>query len=124
MAKLKTKLKRELKKDIKKNPLPYFLAVLFLILGLCAGGGACYYFTKDDHFTLVGESEITINVGDAYLEQGVSIIAFGKDISREVEIESDLDINTAGTYAITYTCKNIRFKTIKRIRYVKVVEVA
>ena len=124
MAKVQTTIKRKVKKEIKKNPLPFVLAVVFLVLGLAAGGGFCYYVTKNDHFDLLGDAEVTINVGETYYESGVSIVAFNKDASSEVEIESDLDINTPGVYAIKYTCTNLRFKTVTRIRYVKVVEVA
>lgn len=122
MAKVQTKVKRKIKKDIKKNPMVFALAIIFLILGLIAGGCACYYVTKDDSFELIGDKEITITIGEEYVDLGAVAKAFGKDVSQDIKVESEVDITTAGTYAVIYTCESIRFKDIKRIRYVTVVE--
>lgn len=123
MAKLQTKIKREIKKDVKKNPLPYILAVVFLVLGLLAGGGTCYFFAKDDEFVLNdADVEILIPLGGAYQEPGAKATAFGKDVSDKITITGEVDINTPGVYAITYTCDSIRYKGVQRIRYVTVLE--
>ena len=123
MAKLQTKIKKEIKKDVKRNPLPYILAAVFLVLGLLAGGGTCYFVAKDDAFVLNNaDTEIVLNLGDTYTEPGAKATAFGKDVSDKITITGEVDINTPGVYAITYTCDSIRYKDVQRIRYVTVLE--
>lgn len=121
MAKFQTKIKREIKKDVKRNPLPCVLAIVFLVLGLLAGGGTCYMLAKDDEFVLNNNEEnITLELGATYTEYGAKATAFGKDVSDKITITGEVDTSTAGTYAIVYTCDSIRYKDIQRIRYVVV----
>jgi len=49
---------------------------------------------------LIGDSEITLAVGEEYVEQGVTII---NDRDFEVEIESNVNIYAPGTYTVVYT---------------------
>lgn len=49
---------------------------------------------------LVGDEEIYLNVGDTYVEQGVTIT---KDYDAEVTIDSNVDTSEAGTYEVTYS---------------------
>ena len=49
---------------------------------------------------LVGEEELHLNVGDEYIEQGVTII--GEQQELEITIESDVDTAIAGTYTVRY----------------------
>lgn len=106
MAKRKKKLKNELKKAHKKH---FLLALLFLVIGIGAGFGATYFLTRNDVFKLNGETEITLNVGDEYVEQGAKIVAFGKDISSSVKVEGTVDTTKAGRYVLKYTVDNIRY---------------
>lgn len=107
MAKRKTKLKNELKKAHKKH---FWLALLFLVLGIGAGFGTTYFLTRIDVFEIIGETEITLNVGDEYVEAGAKAIAFGKDISSNVKIEGEVDTTQEGRYIIKYTVNHLRFK--------------
>lgn len=53
--------------------------------------------------SLVGESEITVELGSQYNEPGISVV----DLSDEMlgyEASSSLDIMTVGSYIVTYNC--------------------
>ena len=105
----------------KYSPFLLSLALIFLVFGV--GGFFTFnLLTKNDEFSLVGEKEITLNVGDEYVEQGTKVISFGKDKSSQVVIESNVDTSVAGEYYVKYTIKDFRFKDVVRYRYVKVVE--
>lgn len=121
--KVKKTAKSEVKKQVKKRPI--FAIVLFLLLAVGGVGGffGAKFLTANDTFALVGEANITLTVGEEYVEEGVTIISFGKDISDKVEIESNVDTSVAGEYYIKYTVEGLRFGSVARYRYVKVVEV-
>lgn len=66
--------------------------------------------------TLIGDAEITLNVGDVYVEQGVTVTDnLGENIAPV--ITGSVDTNTAGTYTLTYTAKdsNNNTSTVGRI---------
>lgn len=102
----KRKLKTELKKVHKKH---FWLILLFLCLGIGAGFGTTYFLTKNDTFTLVGQTELNLNVGENYVEQGAKAVAFGKDISGDVKVEGSVDTSKEGRYVLKYTVNNIRY---------------
>lgn len=53
--------------------------------------------------TLVGDSTVYISIGSEYSEPGVTIIDnVDGDISHNVVIEGVLDVNTVGSYVLTY----------------------
>lgn len=107
MAKRTTK---KLQKQIKKaNPITIILVCLFALIGVGAGLGTSYFLTRNDVFKINGETEITLNIGDTYQEQGATAIAFGKDISKEVKVDGVVDTTKEGRYVIKYTVDNIRF---------------
>ncbi len=63
----------------------------------------------------------TINVGDEWIDYGVTI----KDNSNEditVVVNGSVDTNTPGTYQITYTASDSSGNTSQIIRYVTVIE--
>lgn len=54
--------------------------------------------------TLNGESSITICLGDVFTDPGaVSIDAYDEDISSLIEVESNVNLDSLGTYTIEYT---------------------
>ena len=112
--------------NVKKlNKITLLLVLLFCILGAGIGLGATYFLTKDDVFKINGETEIILNIGDVYIEQGAKAIAFGKDISSDIEITGEVDTTKEGKYIIKYTVDNFRFKnyTLYKLVVVKPVEV-
>lgn len=53
--------------------------------------------------TLVGQPEVTISVGDNYADDGATAVdAVDGNLTPLIDIVSDVDTNTPGTYSITY----------------------
>lgn len=122
MAKRKSSTQKAVEKAVKKtNGTTIFCAVLFLIIGAVGGWFAYTTVSKNDTFEVVGEKEITLTIGDSYVENGCKVVAFGKDITSEVEIESDVDTTKEGTYFVVYTVDNFKFKNIQKVRVINVV---
>lgn len=116
-------MKRGIKKAIKKsNKTLLFVFLLFLIIGIISGYIATKIITKNDTFELIGNKSITLNLNQEYVEQGVKVISYGKDLKERVKIESDLDLTKEGEYTIVYTIKDsYKYKDIKRVRYITIV---
>ncbi len=113
------------KKRTKNKKRPVFLTLLLAIFVLFGAGGYFTFrqITKNDEFTLVGEKEVVLSVGEVYQEKGAKVISFGKDKSAQVVIESNVDTSVAGRYYVKYQVKDFRFKSVVRYRYVIVEEV-
>lgn len=123
MAKRKSDLQKQAEVTIKQiNPIALVVVIICLIAGLLGGWFSYKAVTKNDTFTLVGEKEITLNVGETYLELGAKIVEFGKDVSNSVIITGEVDTSKAGEYAIYYTVKSNKYKDVQKIRVVKVVD--
>lgn len=70
---------------------------LFMILGMVTLFGCT---NETPALDLIGDSVITINKGDSFIDPGVNIVG---DFDLEIESDTDLDVNTVGSYEITYT---------------------
>ena len=127
-----------------------FKAVLIILLVTIIGGaigvGACWFVCRDDCFTIIGKDEFTlpmttlenvngefVEVPTSYVDEGVKIVSFGRDISDEVYIETDLKQNPdgsyyadeVGTYYMIYKTNDIKYGkifTVERIRLITFVE--
>lgn len=116
------KVQKHVKKATKKSNKSILLCfIIFLLIG----GGIGYFtvnqLTKNDTFALIGEKNITINLNENYIEQGVTAISFGKDLKDKVIIQSNVDTTTEGEYTVIYTINSsFKYKNIKRVRYVTV----
>lgn len=109
-----------------------WIAIFFLAIGFAAGYFGAEYLGADDCFVLIGETEITVPLGSAYIyaEHGAKIISLGRDISSDVIIDSELtadengnypiDTSVERTYVITYTIDDIRYSGVKKIRTITV----
>ena len=118
----KSKEQRVIEKVIKKtHGLTIFLSLLFLVIGAVGGWFGYSFISKNDTFEVVGEKEITLTVGDTYTEQGCKAVAFGKDLTSNVKIQSDLDTSKEGTYFVVYTVETFKFKNIQKVRVINVV---
>lgn len=114
-------------KRIKKKVSKLF--VLFFIIGALIGLGTSYMITKDDCFILNGSKEVVLELNGTYLEQGVKVISFGKDVSKDVRIViydvndeevENVDSSLENEYTIVYTIENVKYSNYKLIRVVKV----
>ncbi len=138
---------RTTSRKVKKLGLKAILIILLVtIIGGAIGAGACWFVCKDDCFTIIGQDEITlpmtiieyidgepIQKDNYYFDEGVKIVSFGRDISKDAYIETNLKQNEdgsyyaddIGTYYITYKVDDIKYGkifTIKRIRLITFVE--
>ena len=138
--------KRSTKKAVKKlHPATIAISVLCLMLGLAIGAMLCHIMSQQDHFTLKGESTLSLNVSDkayTYTEEGVDAVCFGRDVSDKLTVVADegvvdngdgtytIPTDKAGVYTLTYTVDCFKFGEkapnggIKRVRvfYVDVTE--
>ena len=108
------------------------ICALALIIGVGAGIGAYSFISRNDCFKLRGDAEYTVSVGAevTYVDEGVKIISFGKDISSEVEVKTNLKKISSGKYAvdttkpteyyIIYTVDDAKYGNIQRVRTITV----
>ena len=133
MKNYKSKQIKKIKKHITATTV--MLAILFLIIGAGVGYGSFALVCKNDKFELKGETSIVLNVGDVatYTEEGFNAICFGKDVSKDVIIETNLtgtngvytiDTSEPNEFYIKYTIKNFRFSEVVKYRVITIQEVA
>ncbi len=127
---------RAVKKTVKRTHKGTLLIVLLcLIIGAVGGYFTYHFLTKRDCFDLVGESQITLDVGADYIDQGVKIRSIGRDLSSKATVEilyrpfddkqqtvTAVDTQKAGEYVIVYRVKDIKYGNYKRVRVVTVGE--
>lgn len=118
----------KIKKSIKgKGAKALFLAFVFFLIGIGGGIGAWYIVCKDDCFYLLGQEDVVLTLNEKYTDEGVKIIAFGKDDSKNYEIETNLLIddygnyysNEVGTFYIKYISKNLKYNTFFKVQKVR-----
>ena len=132
-SRAKRKVKSKAKSKAKRiHPLTWVICALALIIGVGAGIGAYSFISRNDCFKLRGDAEYTVSVGAevTYVDEGVKIISFGKDISSEVEVKSNLKKISSGKYAvdttkpteyyIIYTVDDAKYGNIQRVRTITV----
>ncbi len=118
------------KKELKKlGAVAIVCAVVFLIVGAVGGFFGVKYLIKDDVFVLNGQDEITLELGKTYKDEGAKVIAFGKDESDKVEIETNLKIDDNGnyyadeaaTYYMVYKVKNLKYGSIIKVQKIRLI---
>lgn len=134
---------KKIKKTVKKMKLNWLLVTVVLVLGIAIGFCAMHFAFSKDTFemnTFAG-NEVDVTIGkdesySTYSELGAKCIAFGKDYSNEVtvtyyyrtdltqkEIKVDsIDTTKAGIYYCVYEINVPKYKSIKLIRNVIVLE--
>ena len=126
-------IKKSKKSGSKLTKSLGILAVVFLIIGVGLGIGTGFYLCRNDCFEIIGSDELTLTIGENYYDEGCKVVSFGRDISDEVEIETDLIINSDGsltgddtkTYYILYKSNDIKYGkvfTVTKIRLITFVE--
>ena len=105
-------------KSRKKRKKSSFFLLFLLIILLGGGVGGFYlnnYISRNDMFEVNGDKVIYLEIGDEYVEQNASAIAFGKKVGeKDIKIEGEVDITTAGRY----TTNNFKYKNVARYRIV------
>ncbi len=112
--------------------------VLSLLVGLVLGAVACYVISRNDAFTLKGNTEIQCDPGSEggvflYTDEGATVTCFGRDMSDKIKAESDLErdsegryiipVDRPGVYTIVYTVDCVKFGTVKPIERIRVFRV-
>ena len=126
--KVKKKTKNKVKSLAKTGKKVWAIALVCLLFGIGLGVGAWWIVCKDDCFELVGNSELVLTLDQTYTDEGVKIVAFGKDESASIVIDTNLQAtnNTysaeeVGTYYIKYTSTCLKYGKIFKIEKVRLV---
>ncbi len=132
-SKAKSRARRKIKSKVRRISVwTFVISFLALVVGIAVGIGAYSFISRDDCFRLRGEAEYDIALGSAfeYDDEGVRIIEFGRDISREARVETNMteldngnytvDTSAAGRYYIKYTVDSVKYGEICRIRVFEV----
>ena len=113
--------KRQQKKAIKTAKSIGFggilIVLLFLLIGAGVGVGAMFIVSKNDCFELNGSDNIYLAPDTTFVDPGCKIVAFGKDISDQVVVQTNLlkDDNgnyyatENGEYYVKYTTNDIKY---------------
>lgn len=97
--------------------------VFFVSAVLCLGWFILYAYLAVPEISLNGNSEVIINLGGQYDEQGAKATLDNNDISRRIKIDNSVDTNKVGVYKVKYSVtnnKNMKKQTV--IRNVRVRE--
>ena len=108
------------------------LALLFLLIGVGVGFGGFFIITKNDCFEINGQDYIEWVPNVAYVDEGCKIISFGKDVSKDVVIETNLLSAEDGSfyaiengeYYIKYTSKDIKYGTLFDVKKFRIIHIS
>lgn len=74
------------------------------ILGIGLGG--IWYYTSESYMVMAGDDEVTIGLNGYYRDPGVEAKISGRDVTKRVRVDSDLDESRPGVYEIEYNAGN------------------
>ena len=103
-----------------KTAIAMFTVIILIICLIIAFIYTINTFKEKVEFKLIGEENITLEVGDNYIESGVIAKNNGKDISNLVNTISNIDTSIVGEYEVKYNLK-IPFSFINKSLSRKVV---
>ena len=120
---LAKKGKRRAKTELKRlHPATKALTVLCLLVGIALGAVVCTAMSKKDHFTLKGQTQLSLEAGTpfVYVEEGFEAKGFGMDCSAKVKVQASRGITMdengnfiipaeEGIYTLTYTVDHIKY---------------
>ncbi len=121
---------KKAKKQLKKLSFgAVMIALLLLVIGAVSGFFGVKILTKNDCFILNGNDEITLQLGETYLDEGANIVSFGKDVSEDVTIETNLKLDSngkyfaesEGTYYMIYKSNNFKYGTLFKVQKIRLI---
>lgn len=122
MAKRKSEVQKAAEKAVKKtHTATVVLAVVFFVIGCVGGVIVSMQLTKNDKFELNGEKTVYLEIGEKYVEPGVTVISFGKDVSDKITTGGDfgaMNTDIEGVYQIVYKIDDLRWGDYQRVRTV------
>ena len=86
------------------------LVLILAVLVVAVAGFAILYQAKQSPIKLNGDAEMTISLNGVYDEPGATAKIDGKDYSKKIKIDSDLDTTKAGKYTVKYSVKGYTAK--------------
>lgn len=109
--------------------------IISFILALAIGLGVCFVMGKNDEFTLLGDEVIYLSTEETYKDDGVKIIEYGMDISKNAVVKTNLKVNEDGEYYadeellasgpnqfyICYTVKSIKFGFVYNVQKIRLI---
>lgn len=123
---------KKVKKQMKKaSPIAIIVAILLLVVGAVGGFFGIKVLTKNDCFEIIGKEYVTLYVEENYVDEGAKVIAFNKDDSSKVVVDTNLKkredgslyANEIGTYYITYNVNNLKYGSIFKVQKVRIIDV-
>lgn len=126
----KRKAKSYAKRKARRlHPITSFICLLALVGGAVLGAYAYEYVCQDDCFVVLGEKENAVElntVNFTYYDDGVRIVEFGRNISDNVVVETNMiklgngayTVNTTvpGRYYIKYAVDSPKYEKVTKIR--------
>lgn len=125
---------KTVKKEMKKMSAgSIILIIVLLIVGVAGGIFAGHYMTRNDCFEIIGQDELTLTLDEVYVDEGVHVISFNRDVSDKVNVETNLTVNEDGTYSaeevgtyyMIYTVDDFKYSgifSVQKIRLITFVE--
>ena len=110
------------KRKLKKKPI-IIIVILLFVIGLSIAG---FFITKEVlkgingeskylEITLNGEEEVSLKYKSEYVDAGATAKYKDEDLTSEIEVTNDLDLEKVGTYSYVYKVKyKKQTKEIKR----------
>ena len=109
-------MKEKTKAEIKLGKM----SLLFLILCVVCVVVLLFGYYAIPQIVLNGQSSMTINYKEAYVEEGYHAKVFNRDISNDVKVSGEVNSNKLGVYKIVYEVDSFFKKRV--VRVVKVVD--
>ena len=123
------------KKAKRTNSKTLAAIIISFILALAIGLGICFVMGKNDEFTLLGDEVIYLSTEETYKDNGVKIIEYGMDISKNAVVKTNLKVNEDGEYYadeellasgpnqfyICYTVKSIKFGFVYNVQKIRLI---
>ncbi|MGX8775022.1 MAG: immunoglobulin-like domain-containing protein, partial [Bacillota bacterium] len=108
-------------KERKKKSLRFKVLAVMIPLLVLAGAAFAFYWYTTPQITLEGEKTMEVTMKDGYEEPGATASFSFHDISRYVEIDSQVNDKKVGTYKVIYTVDYLD-KTATAERTVNVID--
>ena len=105
-------VEKTVKQAIKKNKTTAIVAVLCFFIAVLIAFGVGFVLTKNDGFDVVGNTTISLEVGEEFVDEGAKLIAYGKAYQDLIKVTvydedgNELDeVNTSleGKYFVVYS---------------------
>lgn len=116
-----------IKRKHNKKKIVIISLIIIFTLSLLSVGGYFYYDKilldkiSPINMKLIGEENITIEYGTTYEDEGAKASFRGKDISKSITINNNVNYDKLGDYKITYIV-NTKKKSKKIDRNIKIVD--